>query len=319
MSRSNGRGATRHAAKRTCHAEKSHDVTTLPNLVVIGSAKSGTTSLYHYLDSHPEISMAAPRASGHVQDNDTGGKEMRFYWRDDWRERMAWYQSHFTTMTTPVRGEATPAYSAHPFHSGVPERIYATAPSARLLYIVRDPIDRIVSHYIQQRADGNRRSFEERMREYDKPDNSIVCPSRYATQIDRYMEYFPLSQLLVIDQHKLRNERRATLARIFRFLDVDENFYCPAFDDEHNLRSDKYALTPIGERLFHGWIDPIGRRLIARRWPDLRPSIRRTLSDRITDRPVVGEELREKLALMLQPEVDRMRELTGERFESWSL
>jgi hypothetical protein len=297
----------------------SHDATKLPNLVVIGSAKSGTTSLYHYLDSHPEISMAAPRASGRVRDNDAGGKEMRFYWREDWRERMAWYQSHFVDMITPVRGEATPAYSAHPFHPDVPERIHATVPDARLLYIVRDPIDRIVSHYIQQRADGDRRSFEERMREYDKPDNSIVCPSRYAAQIDRYMEFFPLSQLLVIDQHELKHERRATLRQIFAFLEVDSGFCSPVFDHESNARSDKYALTPVGERVFHRLIDPVGRRLAAQRWPELRPSVRRVLSEKITDRPVVEGELREKLARLLQPEVERLRELTGERFASWSL
>ena len=167
----------------------------LPNLVVIGSAKSGTSSLHHYLHAHPEISMAAPRESGHLRDNDASGKEMRFFWRDDWRERMSWYRSHFTDMTTPVRGEATPAYSAHPHHPEVAERMHATIPHARLLYLVRDPIDRIVSHYVQQRADGDRRSFEQRMRDYDKPENSIVCPSRYATQIEHvYVDNRPLAE-----------------------------------------------------------------------------------------------------------------------------
>jgi hypothetical protein len=292
---------------------------TLPNLVIIGSAKSGTTSLHHYLDCHPEISMAAPRESGRRRDNDARGKEMRFFWREDWRERIAWYQSHFADMTTPVRGETTPAYSAHPFHPRVAERIHTITPDARILYIVRDPIDRIVSHYIQQRADGDRRSFQERMREYDRPDNSIVCPSRYATQIDRYLEFFPPSQLLVVDQHKLKHERHAALRRIFAFLEVARDFWDPGFDYERNTRADKYALTPLGGRLFHGWIDPIGRRLAWRRWPELHPSVRRALSQKITDRPVVEGELREKLALLLQPEVDRLRELTGEPFESWSL
>lgn len=293
--------------------------TVLPNLIIIGSAKSGTTSLHHYLGCHPEISMAAPRDSGRMRDNDAGGKEMRFFWREDWRERMSWYGSHFANMTTPVRGESTPAYSAHPFHPGVPERIHAVVPDARILYIVRDPIDRIVSHYVQQRADGDRRSFDERMSEYDRPDNSIVCPSRYAVQVERYLEFFAPSQLLVIDQHKLKHERHATLSRIFAFLEVDRDFWSPAFDRERNMRMEKYALTPLGKRLFHGWIDPVGRRLASRWWPELRPSVRRALSERITERPVVQDELREKLALLLQPEVDRLRELTGERFESWSL
>lgn len=293
--------------------------TPLPNMLIIGSAKSGTTSLHHYLGCHPEISMAAPRESGRLVDNDAGGKEMRFFWRDDWRERMDWYRSHFVDMVTPVRGEATPAYSAYPFHSEVAERIYSVVPDIRLLYIVRDPIDRIIAHYVQQRADGDRRSFNERMREYDKPDNSVVCPSRYATQVEQYLKFFSLSQILVIDQHQLRYKRRETLHQIFAFLNVDQDFWSAAFDEERNTRTEKYALTPLGTRVFHRLIDPAGRRLIPRWWSERRPSVRRALSKEISDRPVVEDELRERLVSLLRPEVDRLRELTGEQFESWSL
>ena len=244
---------------------------------------------------------------------------MRFFWREDWVDRMDWYQSHFAHMTTPVRGEATPSYSAHPYHRDVAERISALIPGARLLYIVRDPIERIVSHYIQQRADGDPRSFTEHMRELDRPDNSIVCPSRYAEQIDRYLEHFSPSQLLVVDQHRLRHERRATLRRVFGFLGVDPDFWDPEFERERNRRDEKYTLTRSGAALFHGLIDPFGRHVIRRRWPQLSSSVRRALSRRITERPVVDGALRERLTDMLQPEVERLRALTGEPFASWSL
>jgi hypothetical protein len=184
---------------------------------------------------------------------------------------------------------------------------------------VRDPIDRIASHYIQQRADGDRRSFAERMREYDRPDNPIVCPSRYARQIDRYLEFFPPSQLLVVDQHELRHRRRATLRRIFTFLEVDARFWDPAFEDERNTSAEKYAFTPLGERLFQGAIDPLGRRLAPRRWPRLSCSVRRALAKPISERPRIEGELRARLESMLAPEVDRLRALTGEPFASWSL
>jgi hypothetical protein len=287
-------------------------------MLVIGAAKSGTTSLHRYLDCHPEISMAVPRGSERLLDNDAAGKEMRFFWREDWRERMAWYESHFADMTTPIRGETTPAYSAHPFHPGVAARIHSVIPGARLLYVVRDPIDRIVAHYVQQRADGDPRSFEERMAEYDRPENPIVCPSRYATQVMQYLDLFPPSQLLVIDQHALKHERGATLQRIFAFLGVDQGFWSPAFEHEHNTRAEKQALTPWGRRL-HGWVDPLGRRVAPQRWARVQPAVRRALSERIVERPVVEGELRERLSLLLSPEVDRLRELTGERFASWSL
>lgn len=288
-------------------------------MLIIGSAKSGTTSLHHYLDEHPEISMASPRGNGPRHDNDAAGKEMRFFWREDWRARLDWYQSHFAEMPTPIRGEATPAYSAHPFHPGVAERIHSVIPQVRLLYIVRDPIDRILSHYVQQWVDGDRRSLDERMEEYDEPANSIVCPSRYATQAERYLSLFGESQLLVIDQHELKHRRRATLQRIFAFLGVEEGFWSPVFEQELNTRAEKYALSPLGERVLHGLLDPVCGRLMPTRWPQLRSTARRALSTEMTDRPVIEGDARRRLAAMLGPEVDRLRELSGERFESWSL
>jgi hypothetical protein len=291
----------------------------LPNLLVIGAAKSGTTSLHHYLDAHPEISMAAPSESGDLLDNDAGGKEMRFFWRSDWRDRLEWYQSHFEHMDTPVRGETTPAYAAYPFHSGVAERIHEVVPSTLLLYIVRDPIERIAAHYVQMKVDDDPRSFADWMRDYDQPDNQIVCPSRYATQVERYLDHFDSSQILVVDQHELRVERQATLRRIFEFVGVDVDFWSPSFDQRRNTQADKYALTPLGRRLFKRAIDPAGRRLMSRRWRTWRSPVRRAFSKRIADRPTIEGEMRGRLVAMLQPEVDRLRELTGQRFEHWSL
>ncbi|HEY8809745.1 MAG TPA: sulfotransferase [Solirubrobacterales bacterium] len=293
--------------------------TALPNLIVIGSAKSGTTSLHSYLDAHPEISMAMPQGVERSRDNDTDGKEMRFFWRDDWLDRMDWYQSHFATMNTAVRGEVTPAYSAYPFHAEVAGRIHSVAPEASILYIVRDPIDRIIAHFVQRQADGDRRPFDDYMREYDTPDNPIVCPSKYAMQLELYLRFFDPSQLLVLDQNELKHRRRAVLRRVFSFLRVDPAFWSPVFENERNTGAHKYALTPLGGNVFNGLLDPAGRRLAPRWWPGMRSGVRRMLSTRITDRPAVDEGLREKLTTVLQPEVDRLRSMTGERFESWSM
>src|SRR3954451_23321574 len=222
----------------------------LPNLLIIGAAKSGTTSLHSYLDEHPEIAMARPKGgTSGAAGNDTAPKEMRFFWRDDWREHLDWYASHFET-DAPIRGEATPAYSQHPYHAGVAARIHSVVPDAKLLYIVRDPIERLVAHYLQQRADGDRRSFAERMADLERPDPPLVCASRYAMQVDNYLRLFDPSQLMVIDHQDLRHDRSYTLREIFRFLGVDEDFSSPSFYSERNAREDKRALTRVGAPLF---------------------------------------------------------------------
>lgn len=151
---------------------------------------------------------------------------MRFWWRHDWRERLIWYEAHFD-VPERIRGEATPAYSAHPFHSGVPGGIHERIRDVKLIYLVRDPIDRVVAHWVQARVDGDRRSLAARLRAGGFEDDPIVCPSRYATQLDRYLALFPLEQILVVDQHALRHQRRRTLESIFAFLGIDAGFWSP--------------------------------------------------------------------------------------------
>src|SRR4051812_3312851 len=134
--------AAQHGQVALGDQQNSHDQTlfdgfvlvTLPNLIVIGAKKSGTTSLYVYLDAHPEISM-------------TRDKELNFFVEErNWSRGLGWYGEQFDA-GAPVRGEASPYYTALPHHRGVPERMASVIPDARLVYMVRDPIARLLSHY----------------------------------------------------------------------------------------------------------------------------------------------------------------------------
>jgi len=292
-----------------------HAAGALPNLLIIGAAKCGTTSLHRYLDQHPDISMAGAK--------DLSAKELRFFTDPDWQQEIDRYRQHFSAEVA-VRGEATPAYTFHPLHRGVPERIQALVPEARLIYLVRDPLERIASHWVQRYWGGDRRTFEDWMREYDRPDNLLVCPSRYATQIEQYLRYFDPSQILILDQQELRTDRRATLRRVFAFLAVDDALESPAFDEELNARTGKQAFTGLGYDLWTRVLGPdgaIGR--VGRGLPEpLRRAmgrpVRRVLS-RSIDTPVIDERLRAKLTALLQDEADRFRELAGREFPHWSL
>src|SRR5687767_12965591 len=107
----------------------------LPNLVVIGAQKCGTSGLHYYLGLHPEISTSEP-------------KELNFFIAErNWPRGLDWYRSRFDG-AAKVRVDASPNYSAYPQHTGVPERMADVIPSARLLYMVRDPIDRIAAHWV---------------------------------------------------------------------------------------------------------------------------------------------------------------------------
>ena len=99
----------------------------LPNTFIIGAAKCGTTSLWLYLDAHPEIAFSA-------------NKEPAFFVRPHYRDELGLVRGLFRP--APVRGEASTVYTTHPVNSGVPERIRSLVPDAKLIYMVRDPVDR---------------------------------------------------------------------------------------------------------------------------------------------------------------------------------
>jgi hypothetical protein len=279
----------------------------LPNLVIIGAAKCGTTSLHGYLSQHPQVSMAGGE--------DGGSKELRFFWREDWWDHVDWYASQFGAL--PVRGEATPGYTYHPHVRGVPERMHALIPDARLIYLVRDPIDRIASHWVQRYSGGDRRSFEEWMREYEKPDNLLVCASRYASQLDEYLRWFDADQILILDQHDLKHDREATLAEVFAFVGLEP--VDADFSEERNAGSEKAVPGRIGgpvlERL--GGDGGVARRMRAAVPRRVRERTRSALSHKV-ETPAIDPELRARLQDHLAPEVQRLRELTGKPFASWS-
>jgi len=282
----------------------------LPNLIIIGAAKCGTTSLHRYLGQHPDVWMAQPEG--------TQLKAMRFFWREDWRERLHWYEAHFET-DRPIRGEATPAYTAYAFHTGVAERMHEVIPDAKLIYLVRDPIARTVSHWVQRRADEDPTPFERYMQDYERPDNPIVCPSRYWTQLQQYLRFYDPSQILIVDQHDLKTQRRETVREVFRFVGVDERFDSPEFDAERNTRESKHGPRRLAVKLWEPVIWPSSRAVPRRVRDVIRAPASKVLLGPIREAPVLTAEMRERLREHFKPEVEGLREFTGKPFASWSL
>src|SRR3977135_2104853 len=113
----------------------------LPNLIIIGGLKCGTTSIHHYLGLHPQIHMSKP-------------KELNFFVEElNWDLGLDWYASRFDDRFK-VRGESSPHYTNLARLEGVPEGIREHCPDARLLYMVRDPIKRILSHWVHATGAG---------------------------------------------------------------------------------------------------------------------------------------------------------------------
>ena len=285
----------------------------LPTFFVIGAAKCGTTSLHYYLGCHPQIHMSPV-------------KEPCFFLEDDPARPLPWrvgrrdaYERLFESEAA-VRGESSTTYSQYPWWSGVPERIHALVPQAKLVYLVGDPVYTTVSHYLQHATGaGERRPLLEALGDIEASGNRYTSARRYATQIEQYLRHFPASKLLVVDQEELRSDRRRTLAEVFAFLEVDSDFTSPDFDVVHNTTRHHRSLTGGYRRLRGG-----PARTLVRRLPEgLRAPVvartRRVLSRPAPEWPALDDATRQRLTAVYEPEVDRLRAMTGKAFASWSL
>jgi hypothetical protein len=289
--------APQHVAGGTTHA--------LPNLLIIGAAKAGTTSLHRYLDLHPEIFMSRV-------------KELKLFIRDDWRDHLGWYREQFPS-SLPVRGESSPAYSMDPWWPHVPERVRELVPDARMIYMVRDPVDRLVAQWVEMYADHDEhRPMTEALADYDQPSNKVVMPSRYAYQLDRWREHFPDDRILVLDQRDLLQSRSETLRRAFSFLGVDADFDSEAFERLHNERGGKHRANRLGVWIYHrGWL---ARAQDSSRFlPDgIRDRLKRAVAEPVST-PPLDPVLRGELEAYLREDADRLRAQTGLRLEHWSV
>jgi hypothetical protein len=207
----------------------------LPDFLVIGAMKAGTTSLYHYLDAHPDVFM--PRV-----------KELDFFVESgNWGRGIEWYRRQFAGADGfAAVGEASTSYSKHPVVAGVPERVARSVPGCRLVYVVRDPIERIASHYRHRWANGSERAAIE---DAVTRDPVYLACSRYAAQIGRYLDHFPRERLMVLTAEDLRSDRAGTIAEVFRFLGVDAAFRPEALVEEHYRAESRVTYPPAAWRL----------------------------------------------------------------------
>jgi hypothetical protein len=290
---------SRFRRRRKRHAQ-------LPNLIIIGGLKCGTTSIHHYLGLHPEIQMSKP-------------KELNFFARElNWDLGLDWYASRFDDRFK-VRGESSPHYTNLPRFTGVPERIHEHCADARLLYMVRDPIKRILSHWVH--ATGAGYETREMVPTLSQPDTSYAQRSMYWMQLQPYLEHFDRDQIEIIAQEELQSEREQTMRRAFAFAGVDETFTSEQFDREWEKSSakqgDKYQFM---EKL----IKLPGFRSFDRNFDRLPESMRWIVEKVVHDpekppapKPKLPDDLFETVRTRFKADVAGLQKFAGREFPGW--
>lgn len=281
----------------------------MPNLFIIGASKCGTTSLHSYLSAHPEICCSLEKEPSFFVDND----ELRgFLLMESMRPEASKLDAYLGLFPggedCAYRVEASPTYSCHPRLTGVAGRIRAASPQARILYCVRNPVDRAISHYWQYRKTlKEKRSLEDAF----AGSNIYVDTSDYGDQLDRYFPHF--EQVLLMATEDLRDDPRGVMRRLFTSLDLSEI----DLPDDLLVRRNRTKSTVRKPRM--GAIVRL-RDTVAWNW--LRARLSKSTLDKIRHMTVTEEakdpseeiEVREKLRAHFQPKVKELDARFGTSF-----
>ena len=178
----------------------------LPDLVVVGAMRSGTTSLFRALADHPDVYMHE-------------SKELRFF-DEHYARGLEWYAAQFAgEANAEIVGEATPNYL---YDSDAIKRLASDLPEVRVLVVLRSPVDRAYSHFQMLRARGREERTWERVvdEEIDSDRLGVIDRSRYAYQLERMYAILPRDRCHVLPLERLRDEPAAEFSRVCEFLRI---------------------------------------------------------------------------------------------------
>ena len=210
----------------------------MPDVIICGFHKTSTTSLHHYLIQHPNIIKPTRKEIGYFS---------TFFWRGE-----MWYKSHFPTKFSKIRKasnnetfltlDSDPGCSYHP---NSPKRVHDRLPNVKLIFVLRNPIDRAWSEYNQDLRRGwdPNISFEDKIKDddilfenmIDKLKNlkrlgheKYVLPlahisiGKYIIHIENWLKYFPMEQFLFLTTDEINSNLNLALKKIYEFLQIPE-------------------------------------------------------------------------------------------------
>lgn len=248
------------------------DARALPDFIIMGAQRAGSTSLYEYIAQHPEVQISAR-------------KEVHFF--DIYYERgVSWYRSHFPFRSHlktnhRITGEASPYYMIHPH---CPDRIQNLLPNVKLIFLLRNPVDRAISHYFHEvKSKYETLPIEEAMqREEERIEPELQKMIRnphyysfayhhfsykkrgvYVEQIEPYLKRFSQEQMLFLQSETLFANTEKVLKEVFGFLNINQD----ALPQDLNARNAGHYSNKVPENVYRSLADyftPYNNRLYER-------------------------------------------------------
>lgn len=197
-----------------------------PNFFIIGAAKSGTTSLSSLLDTHPQTAIVPnkePHFFSHDQRYQTG-----------WSRYVSLYR-HCSSKT--AIGDASTSYSRVRYHPAVPDRIKRHVPDAKIIYMVRHPVERMVSAYIEHLCSHGSEVFMS-INDAVRRQPMILDSSRYWEVFEVYRQRFDEARIRIVWFEDYIRDQTAVFQDVCRFLGVDDTVTPDFTRENRNSRLD---------------------------------------------------------------------------------
>jgi hypothetical protein len=193
---------------------------------IVGAPKAGTTSLYHYLSEHPQVEMSSQKEPDYFSDKAIN--EQGMYYDKNRINTLDKYESLFVQKESVVYGEASVSYL---FYENVAEDIKKYNPNAKIIIMLRNPIERAFSHYLMDYRLGLiSDSFENIIAKKSKHKNAhlfyqqYIKVSKYAKQIQRYLDFFEKENILFVDYEDFKKNGSEIVFQVYDFLNISTEF-----------------------------------------------------------------------------------------------
>jgi len=224
-----------------------------PDFIVIGAMKSATTTLHEQLAAQPGLFMSRPKEPNYFSDDEAYGR--------GWQ----WYSSLFRAANPgDLRGESSTHYTKLPTYPRTVDRMNRDLPALKLIYLMRHPIDRLISHYVHEITCGRIRvPLSQAI--YRHPE--LIDYSRYAMQLRPFLDAYGIRNVLPVFFPRLVNHSQAELERIGRFLGHEKPLAWDFTMKPQNAGKDRLRFSPIRDALVRAPVlAGLRQRIVPRQW-----------------------------------------------------
>jgi hypothetical protein len=268
-------------------------MTALPDFVVIGAMKCATSTLHDQLALQDGISMSDPKEPNFFSDG------------PNFARGMDWYRSLFASMKADdLKGESSTHLTKYPVHPDAAQRMHDAIPDAKLVYVMRDPIRRIVSQYIHEWSEHTiSGDINQAIREHPR----LIAYSSYAMQLAKHTAYYDQARILPVFFERLMSEPQRELERICHHIGYQGDPLWSEEEDAKNVSSQRQRRSPMLNRVLDIRLVQMLRRTL------MPEGLRDRIKSRWTmkEKPELSEDSIAYLHEQLDPDMRALGELVG--------